>query len=263
MGIVSVALNFRGGTEIMGKPIIGITTMIDGNTLLLNENYIKAITDLGGVPMLLAKNEDDQSIKEQVEMLDGLYLSGGSDINPRTYDEEPHLNLEAVEHGRDEYEIKVIKHAFERNLPILGVCRGSQLLNSLTNGHMYQDLESQYEGDDLIQHRQTSPRDYLQHSVIIEEGSKMYDIVGTTKMLVNSHHHQANKDVDDEEFIISGRAPDGVIEVIEGRGDAFILGIQFHPEDSYTFDENSKKILNAFLDASREFRDGHHNDSEQ
>lgn len=238
-----------------GKPIIGITTMIDGDTLSLNENYIKAVTDLGGVPLLLAKNEDEQSIKEQVEMLDGLYLTGGSDINPRTYDEEPHLKLEAVEHGRDEYEIEVIRHAFNRDLPILGVCRGSQLLNSLTDGHMYQDLEAQYEGDDLIQHRQQSPRDYLQHSVIIEEGTKFHEIVGTTKMEVNSHHHQANKDVDDEDFIISGRAPDGVIEVIEGRGDAFILGIQFHPEDAYKFDEHSRKIISAFIEASKDFRD--------
>lgn len=241
-----------------GKPIIGITTMIDGSTISLNENYINAVTDLGGVPLLLAKNDDDQFIKEQVEMLDGLYLTGGSDINPRTYDEEPHVRLEAVEHGRDEYEIRVIENAFERNLPILGICRGSQLLNSLTDGHMYQDLESQYEGDDLIQHRQQSPRDYLQHSIIIEEGTKMHDIVGTTKMLVNSHHHQANKDVDDEDFLISARAPDGVIEVIEGKGDAFILGLQFHPEDSYKFDKNSEKLLDAFIKAAREFRDEKH-----
>lgn len=243
----------------MSKPIIGITTMIDGKTLSLNENYIKAVTDLGGVPLLLAKNDDEQSIKEQVEMIDALYLSGGSDINPRTYDEEPHLKLESVEHGRDEYEIEVIKNAFKRDLPILGVCRGSQLLNSLTDGHMYQDLESQYEGDDLIQHLQHSPRDYLQHSVIIEEGTMMHDIVGTTKFLVNSHHHQANKDVDDEKFIISGRAPDGVIEVIEARGSTFIIGLQFHPEDAYQFDEHSEKILKAFINAAKEFRDGKHN----
>lgn len=239
----------------MRKPIIGITTMIDGNMLTLNENYINAVTDLGGVPMLLAKNDDDQFIKEQVEMLDGLYLTGGSDINPRTYDEEPHINLEAVEHGRDEYEIKVIQFAFERDLPILGICRGSQLLNSLTDGHMYQDLETQYEGDELIQHLQKSPRDYLQHSIIVEEGTMMHDIVGTTKMLVNSHHHQANKDVDDEDFLISARAPDGVIEAIEGRGDTFILGLQFHPEDAYTFDVHSEKIVSAFINAAKDFRD--------
>lgn len=238
----------------MGKPIIGITTMIDGTTLSLNESYIKAVSDLGGVPLLLPKNDNDQSIKEQVEAVDGVYLTGGSDINPSTYDEEPHLKLEKVEHGRDEYEIKVIKEAFKRDVPILGVCRGSQLLNSLTDGHMYQDLESQYEGDDLIQHRQNSPRDYLQHSVLIDEGSLMHKIVGTTKIRVNSHHHQANKDVDDKDFVISGRAPDGVIEVIEGKGDAFVLGLQFHPEDSYKFDEPSEKIIRAFIDAAKLFK---------
>lgn len=238
----------------MGKPTIGITTMIDGDTLSLNENYIKAVTDLGGVPILLAKNDDKQSIREQVATIDGLYLTGGSDINPSTYDEEPHLKLEKVEHGRDDYEKEVIKYAFKNKVPILGVCRGSQLLNSFTDGHMYQDLESQYEGDDLIQHRQQSPRDYLQHSVLIDEGSLMHKIVGTTKIRVNSHHHQANKDVDDKDFAITGRAPDGVIEVIESKSDSFVLGLQFHPEDSYKFDEPSEKIIRAFIDAAKTFR---------
>lgn len=244
----------REGVDTMGKPVIGITTVIDGKTLSLNENYIKAVADLGGVPILLAKNDDKRSIQEQVNLVDGIYLTGGSDINPSTYDEEPHLKLEKVEHGRDEYEIEVLKQAFKQNVPILGVCRGSQLLNSLTDGHMYQDLESQYEGDELIQHRQESPRDYLQHSVLLEEGSLIHKIVGTTKIRVNSHHHQANKDVDEKDFVITGRAPDGVIEVIEGTGDTFILGLQFHPEDSYTFDKHSEKIITAFIDAAKTFR---------
>lgn len=239
----------------MGRPIIGITTEIDEGRLTVGPHYVEAVTDLGGVPMLLAKNEDEQSIEEQVAALDGLYLTGGSDINPSTYDEEPHPKLGAVEHGRDEYEIEIIKHAFKKDIPILGICRGSQLLNSLTDGTMYQDLEAQYEGDGLIQHQQKSDRDYLQHSVLIEKGSKLHEIIGTDKIRVNSHHHQANKEVDNKDFIISGRAPDGVIEAFEAAGDTFILGLQFHPEDSYKFDEPSKKILEAFLSEAQIFRD--------
>ena len=87
----------------MGRPIIGITTEIDDSQLSVRPHYIQAVTDFGGVPLLLAKNDDKQSIKEQVAALDGLYLTGGNDINPSTYDEEPHPKLEAVEHGRDEY----------------------------------------------------------------------------------------------------------------------------------------------------------------
>ncbi|WP_213810149.1 gamma-glutamyl-gamma-aminobutyrate hydrolase family protein [Jeotgalicoccus sp. WY2] len=237
----------------MGRPIIGITTAIEENNMSLRPHYIEAVTDLGGVPLLLAKNDDEQSIKEQIEVLDGLYLTGGNDINPSTYNEEPHPKLEKVEHGRDEYEIEVIKHAFKRGIPILGICRGSQLLNSLTDGTMYQDLEAQYEGEDLIQHKQKSNRDYLQHSVLIE-GSRLHKIVGTDKIRVNSHHHQANKDVDNKDFIVSGRAPDGVIEALEGTGNTFIMGLQFHPEDSYKFDEPSKKILEAFLSEAQQFR---------
>lgn len=238
----------------MGRPIIGITTAIEEKNMSLRPHYIEAVTDLGGVPLLLAKNDDEQSIKEQIDVLDGLYLTGGKDINPSTYDEEPHPKLEAVEHGRDEYEIEVIKHAYKRGIPILGICRGSQLLNSLTDGTMYQDLEAQYEGEDLIQHKQKSNRDYLQHSVLIEEGSRLHKIVGTDKIRVNSHHHQANKDVDNKDFIVSGRAPDGVIEALEGTGNIFIMGLQFHPEDSYKFDEPSKKILEAFLSEAQQFR---------
>lgn len=239
----------------MGRPIIGITTEINDGHLEVGPNYIKAVTDLGGVPMLLAKNDDEQSIKEQVDVLDGLYLTGGKDINPSTYGEEPHPKLEAVEHGRDEYEIEVIKHAFKRNIPILGICRGSQLLNSLTDGKMYQDLEAQYDGDSLIQHRQESDRDYLQHSVLIEKGTRLHKIIGQDKIRVNSHHHQANKSVDEKDFIVSGRAPDGVIEALESTGDTFIMGLQFHPEDSYTFDEPSEKILEAFIKESKKYRE--------
>lgn len=238
----------------MTRPIIGITTVIEAGNISLRPSYIEAVADLGGVPMLLAKNDHAQSIKEQVEALDGLYLTGGSDINPSTYDEEPHPKLESVEHGRDEYEIEIIKHAFKRGIPILGVCRGSQLLNSLTDGTMYQDLEAQYEGEDLIQHKQASDRDYLQHSVLIEKDSRLHKIVGTDKIRVNSHHHQANKTVDEKDFFVSGRAPDGVIEALESTGDTFIMGLQFHPEDSYKFDEPSKKILEAFLSEAKGFR---------
>ena len=239
----------------MSRPIIGITTAIEDSQLILRPHYIEAVTDLGGVPMLLAKNDSKETIKRQVESLDGLYLTGGKDINPSTYDEEPHSKLEAVEHGRDEYEIEIIKHAFKRGIPILGICRGSQLLNSLTDGTMYQDLESQYEGDSLIQHKQKSDRDYLQHSLLIEEGSRLHKIIGKDKIRVNSHHHQANKEVDNKDFIVSGRASDGVIEAFEGTGDTFIMGLQFHPEDSYKFDEPSKKILEAFISEAQKFRD--------
>lgn len=239
----------------MTRPVIGITTAIEESQLILRPQYIEAVADLGGVPMLLAKNDNKETIKEQVESLDALYLTGGNDINPSTYGEEPHPNLEAVEHGRDEYEIEIIKHAFSKGIPILGICRGSQLLNSLTDGSMYQDLDSQYEGDGLIQHKQKSGREYLQHSLLIKEGSKLHKIVGKDKIRVNSHHHQANKEVDPKDFIVSGRAPDGVIEAFESPGETFIMGLQFHPEDSYKFDEPSRKILEAFISEAQTFSD--------
>ena len=234
------------------KPVIGITTESTGDKLQLNQSYVNAISDLGGVPLLLAKTDELDVIEEQVHRIDGLYLTGGSDINPATYDEEPHENLGKVEHGRDEYEIQVIKHAIKKKIPILGVCRGNQLLNSLNGGTMYQDLPSQKEGE-LIQHKQQSGRDFLQHTIEINQESKLYRIIQQDKIRVNSHHHQANKDIADE-FRIAATAPDGVIEAIESKDeDHFILALQFHPEDAYTLDDSAKKILEAFIDAAVEY----------
>lgn len=236
----------------MPLPIIGITTMIepDGD-LHLRPSYINAISDLGGVPMLLAKCDNEDAIKEQVNRIDGLYLTGGTDINPSTYDEEPHPELGFVEFGRDEYEIKLIKYAIEQGVPIFAVCRGSQLLNSINGGTMYQHLADQYEGD-LIQHKQQSARDYLQHTVHVEKESKLYDIVGVDTFKVNSFHHQANNKIADE-FKLAAKAPDGVVEAIEFKTDQFVLATQFHPEDVYKISEPNRKILQAFVDAAKKY----------
>lgn len=236
----------------MTLPVIGITTMIepDGD-LHLRPSYINAIADLGGTPILLAKNENDHAIKEQISRIDGLYLTGGTDINPSTYGEEPHPKLGVVEIGRDEYEIKLIKHALERGVPIIGICRGSQLLNSINGGTMYQSLEDQYEGE-LLQHMQNSARDYLQHTIHVEPDTKFHKIVGVDKFQVNSFHHQANHKLADE-FVLAASAPDGVVEAIEFKTDQFVLGLQFHPEDTYKISEPHRKILEAFIQAAKDY----------
>src|SRR5699024_11503907 len=113
----------------------------------------------------------------------------------------------------------------KRGIANRGICWVMELLNSLTDGTMYQDLKAQCESENVIQHKQKSDRDYLQHSVLIEKGSRLHKIVGTDKIRVNSHHHQANKEVDNKDFIVSGRAPDGVIEALESTGDIFIMGL--------------------------------------
>ncbi|WP_165980712.1 gamma-glutamyl-gamma-aminobutyrate hydrolase family protein [Macrococcus carouselicus] len=235
----------------MKRPIIGITSEVlnNGNLHALKE-YVDAVSDLGGVPMLLAKTTEDEAIKEQVNRIDGLYLTGGTDIDPATYDEEPHPMLGRVESGRDAYELKVLEYALNRAIPILAICRGSQLLNIIHGGSMYQDINSEIEGD-LIQHKMQSDRDFLQHSIEVKSGTKLHDIVGETKFRINSVHHQANDEIG-EGLIISATAPDGVIEAIESQNDTFMFGLQFHPEALYYKHEPSKKIIAAFIQAAAE-----------
>ena len=237
----------------MTLPIIGLTTeVVGGDHLELRSTFIYSISKLGGIPLLLPKVEKEDVIMGQLEHIDALFLTGGSDIDPSTYDENPHPKLEKVEAGRDKYELELIHLAMEKNIPILGVCRGSQLLNSVAGGTMYQDLDSEYD-DTLIQHRQPSARDFLNHKIEVMEGTKLHDIVGTTEMSVNSFHHQANHEIGPS-FEVSAVAPDGVIEAIESKEHDFVMGLQFHPEDAFEFDESSRKIMEAFINAAKNGR---------
>ena len=235
----------------MTLPIIGLTTeVVDGDHHLeLRSTFIYSISRLGGIPLLLPKVENDDVIKGQLEHIDALFLTGGSDIDPSTYGENPHPKLEKVEAGRDKYELELIRLALEKDIPILGICRGSQLLNSVAGGTMYQDLDSEY-GENLIQHRQTSNRDFLNHKIEVMEGTKLHEIVGTTEMSVNSFHHQANHDIG-ASFEVAAVAPDGVIEAIESKEHDFVMGLQFHPEDAFEFDDSSRKIMEAFINAAK------------
>lgn len=233
----------------MTLPVIGITTeVVDGDHLELRSTFIYAISKLGGIPLLLPKIEDEDIIRGQVAQIDALFLPGGNDINPSTYGENPHPKLEKVEAGRDEYELELIHRCLEKDKPILGICRGSQLLNSVAGGTMYQDLDDEY-GEGLIQHRQTSNRDFLNHKIEIMEGSKLHEITGVTEMSVNSFHHQANHDIG-ASYEVSAVAPDGVIEAIESKEHDFVMGLQFHPEDAFEFNEPSRKIIEAFIKAA-------------
>ncbi|ULG72258.1 gamma-glutamyl-gamma-aminobutyrate hydrolase family protein [Macrococcus brunensis] len=233
----------------MKLPIIGLTTEIrqDGD-IHVNKKYVEAVSDLGGVPMLLPKTTHEEAIREQVNRIDGLYLTGGTDIDPAIYDEEPHPKLGRVESGRDEHEIKILEYAIERGIPILAICRGSQLLNIIHGGSMYQDIESELDGD-LIQHKMQSDRDFIQHSLTVEPDTKLYHITNETHFRVNSVHHQANDEIG-EGLIVSAKAPDGVIEAIESTDDNFKIGLQFHPEELYHKHEPSKKIIAAFIEAA-------------
>ena len=233
----------------MSQPVIGITTFISDKGLTLPTTYIDAINDSDGVPMVLAKTLDAEKMKAQIDKIDALLLTGGNDIEPALFNEEPHQQLGEIEPGRDEYESGLIEHALSKGIPVLGICRGAQILNIQQGGTMYQDIYDQIDGS-VNQHTQKAARDYLAHTVNIKDGSLLHGIVGETKIKTNTFHHQANKDVPDH-FIISATSPDGVIEAVESTIHDFVIGLQWHPEGTYFNDEPSRKIFHALVEAAQ------------
>lgn len=229
------------------KPIIGITTDVDRmDNLELPKAYIQAIIRAGGIPLVLPiRIEDD--VEQILGMFDGIVLSGGGDINPLLFNEEPHVSLGEVTPSRDTVELKLASLALELDKPILGICRGAQILSVVAGGNIYQDIHTQYKKE-VIQHNQKAPKEHCSHSVQVATGSLLHSIVGSDTILVNSYHHQSINEVPSS-FNLSGIASDGIIEAIEGVGKKFVLGVQWHPEQlAMVGDSNSLKIFEQFIE---------------
>ncbi len=221
----------------MRKPIIGITCntlLVDGaiqpgiTRIFVNTPYVDAISLAGGIPLLLPPVTNPTLICDQVSTVDGLILSGGPDVNPLLYKEEPLTNLGTVNHARDQYEVQVVQAAEKLNKPLLGICRGIQMINVVYGGTLYQDL-SDIDGCNIKHLQSVSQFNALWHSVDIQPTSMLAQIVGKNKLIVNSYHHQALKTVAPG-FAVTAHAKDNVIEAIECQGNHFILGVQWHPE---------------------------------
>ncbi len=237
----------------MMKPLIGITASMEtdkSNYLVANRN-VKAIQAAGGIPIILPYFLRTEEIKEITNRIDGLYATGGYDIDPILFGEEPHPGLGNIIPERDQSELAVIKEMLEKEKPILGVCRGSQILNVAAGGDMYQDINTQI-NTELLQHSQKAPFDYRSHFVDVAEGSLLHRLTGKHKLRVNSFHHQANRSVH-EGFRISGTASDGIIEAIESEIHPFVLGLQWHPEALiHEEDDPSLQIYQGFIKACQQ-----------
>lgn len=235
------------------KPIIGITASMEmsGTEYKAHKDYIKAIIQTGGIPLILPYLTDEEDIKEIVGRIDGLYATGGYDIDPTLFNEEPHLNLGTIVPERDEFEVILMKQMLKVNKPILAVCRGCQILNIAVGGDMYQDIYKQIDRP-LIQHQQNAPAGHGSHFVQVEKSSLLYRLAEKEQIKVNSRHHQANRHVP-EPFLISGRSSDGIIEAIESKEHDFVLGLQWHPENMLVDqnDETALKIFTGFITACK------------
>src|SRR5699024_7268851 len=151
-----------------------------------------------------------EQIEYYAQMLDGLYATGGYDIDPTLFGEEPHPNLGVITPARDYFERELLKRFLQLNKPIFAICRGSQILNIAAGGDMYQDIYGQINHRDLLQHEQKAPKGHRSHFVHVTEDSMLHQLTGMDVLRVNSRHHQANRNVADP-FVISGKASDGVL----------------------------------------------------
>lgn len=243
----------------MKKPVIGISgsLIIDSSGSFagykrsyVNNDYILSVIKNGGIPFIIPFNENEEVIKEQIEMVDGLLLSGGQDVAPKNYGEEPTPKLGDIFPERDDFEYALLKAALEAKKPILGICRGLQIINTYFNGSLYQDLS--YIGTEVLKHNQVNSPSMVTHSVTLDKSSKLFDIFGEEKIRVNSFHHQAVKKVGDG-LAISAKAPDGVVEAIEKNDYPFLVAVQWHPEMLHVTVEMMNKLFISFIkEASNE-----------
>lgn len=232
------------------KPIIGITSHIEQESkYILNKSYINSVQQAGGIPLIVPAGIEDD-VTELVQQLDGLLLSGGGDIDPTLFGEEPHPELGEVSPLRDSVEMLLIREMLAENKPILGICRGVQILNIAMGGNMYQDIYAQQDKV-LLQHSQIATRSHRSHFVQVENNTILHSIAQAERIKVNSFHHQAVKDVP-EPLIISGIASDGVIEAIESKGHHFVVGVQWHPEELVESEDSvSIRLFEKFVQACR------------
>lgn len=230
------------------RPLIGISAgMTEKRTVTVHEINFKRIVEAGGAPFILPNTLDEKTIEIYAESLHGLLLTGGPDLDPLIFDEEPLKELGKITPDRDFFEIKLAQAMYERRKPIFGICRGSQVLNVATGGTLYQDIYVQHE-EKLLKHGQDAPREYATHFIEIERDSKLFDIVKQEKIKVNTYHHQAIKDPG-KDIYISSRASDSVVESIESKEHPFAIGVQWHPE--YLEDEASKALFTQFIQATQ------------
>lgn len=228
------------------KPIIGVSTNLKDQVLSVSADYLDAITSSGGLPIVLPNL--DEEVHSFALLLDGLLLTGGGDVDPTLFFEEPIPHLGNVSPERDNFEIALTQAMLNLNKPILGICRGIQILNIAAGGNIYQDIYSQFDKP-LLQHTQFAPRHHASHFIQIEKATKLHGIVQSDLVKVNSFHHQAVKKIP-KDFEICAIANDGLIEAIESKEHDFVLGIQWHPEGMLKKnDSSSASLFQAFIKA--------------
>ena len=221
------------------RPVIGIAPSQFDGVIKMKTEYADAVIDAGGVPVFLPYTTDAGRIAQYVELCDGLLFAGGVDIHPRYYGEEIESETVEVVELRDAFETALFEAYIKTEKPILGICRGIQLINVALGGSLVQHVEG---------HCGSEESPLVSHGVGVVEGTALREIVGYGALTVNSYHHQIIKRLADP-LTVSARSDDGVIEAVELKGHPFLVAVQWHPELLYKNDFAARALFSAFVAA--------------
>lgn len=245
------------------RPLIGITTQtlhsIDGipeglpPSWMMSDRYIVAVAEAGGAPVMIPLlDQDEASLRAVYDQLDAVMIPGGVDMDPHTFGEEHSCLLGRTDAARDAVELMLTRWTLVDKKPLLGLCRGSQVINVAMGGSLYQDIEAEY--PQAIKHDYFPTagysRDYLAHPVEVARGTRLGAILERRDVTVNSMHHQGVKQLAPG-LVASAVAPDGLIEGLESSNGHFMMGVQWHPEALLDHDQGMRQLFSRFVDAAR------------
>ena len=234
-------------------PVIGITASVSDDRLSFQQKrmYCEAISANGGLPLILPPQEDASRVSQVLSLLNGLLLAGGDDIDPAYYGEETLPKCGLITPIRDTWELPLCREALRCHLPLLGICRGIQVLNVALGGSLYQDLPSQ-RPDSPIRHQQLQPPEVATHMVRVDAQSQLAHIIGAETLQTNSHHHQAVKQLAPG-LTATAWAQDGVIEGVEKQDEPFCVAAQWHPERLWNQPDGAphRALFTALVDAAK------------
>ena len=232
------------------KPVIGLCTSYEKNEtedrIFINHAYLEAVRHFGGLPLVIPAESTEVERQLLLALCDGLILTGGDDIDPALYGEAILNDTVFPAPERDAREPKLCAYALERDLPVLGICRGLQIFNVFMGGTLYQDIPAQL--DTQVPHKMERPFERTIHTCDLIPGSPLQQLLGTAQIGVNSFHHQAVKDVAPG-LQVMAKAPDGIVEAVCKPDAKFFWAVQWHPEMLWPVEESSARIFRAFLDA--------------
>ena len=235
------------------RPVIGLIPLYDDEkeSYWMLPGYMKAVENAGGLPVMLPLTADRDELHEAYGLCDGLLFTGGHDVSPDIYGEVRKENCGTACEDRDSMECYLMDRCLDDDKPFLGICRGIQLMNAHLGGTLYQDLPTEYACK--VEHHMSPPYDRKAHTVDVLENTVLASIIGCGIHEVNSYHHQAVKELSPEVTAMAV-SEDGLIEAIAVRDHRFAIGVQWHPEFSYINNEESQKIITAFVEECRKGR---------